>query len=85
VSIQVILKAIMLRRLKTAELNGKRILNLPERTVTVVNCTFDHDERTFYRALAERTALTMSKVCERDGDVAIRLCIDVPHSTSCSL
>jgi len=51
----------MLRRLKTAEVNGKKILNLPARTVTVVKCLFDGDERTFYQALAERTALRMSK------------------------
>jgi SNF2 family DNA or RNA helicase len=52
----------MLRRLKTAEINGKRILNLPDRTVEVVTCSFDEDERAFYQALAEKTALTMSKV-----------------------
>lgn len=52
----------MLRRLKTAEVNGKKILNLPARTVTVVKCLFDDDEWTFYKALAERTALRMSKV-----------------------
>lgn len=52
----------MLRRLKTAEIDGKRILNLPERNVQVVTCEFDHDERAFYQALAEKTALTMSKV-----------------------
>ena len=52
----------MLRRLKTAEINGKRILNLPERNVQVVTCNFDKDERAFYQALAEKTALTMSKV-----------------------
>lgn len=51
----------MLRRLKSAEVNGKKILNLPARTVTVVKCLFDGDERTFYQALAERTALRMSK------------------------
>lgn len=60
---QVILKAVMLRRLKTAELNGKKILNLPPRNVNVITCRFDADERAFYQALAERTALTFSKVC----------------------
>jgi len=64
-SLQVILKAIMLRRLKTAEINGKKILNLPERNVQVVTCNFDKDERAFYQALAEKTALTMSKVSWR--------------------
>lgn len=59
---QLVLGSIMLRRLKTAEVNGKKILNLPARTVTVVKCLFDDDEWTFYKALAERTALRMSKV-----------------------
>ncbi|CED84401.1 snf2 family dna-dependent atpase [Phaffia rhodozyma] len=59
--LHVILKAVMLRRLKTAELNGKRILNLPPRNVNVVTCRFDADERAFYQALTERTALTFSK------------------------
>lgn len=59
--LQLVLGSIMLRRLKTAEVNGKKILNLPARTVTVVKCLFDGDERTFYQALAERTALRMSK------------------------
>lgn len=68
--LQVILKAIMLRRLKTAEINGKRILNLPERDVEVVTCVFDHDERAFYQALAEKTALNMSKVCRASCRVA---------------
>lgn len=59
----------MLRRLKTAEVDGKKILNLPARTVTVVKCAFDDDERTFYTALAERTALRMSKFM-RAGSVS---------------
>ncbi|RSH87961.1 uncharacterized protein EHS24_000484 [Apiotrichum porosum] len=59
--LHIILKAIMLRRTKDATINGKPILNLPERRVEVVECTFDAEERQFYDALEQRTALTFNK------------------------
>ncbi|KAL7419356.1 hypothetical protein Q5752_006194 [Cryptotrichosporon argae] len=61
-----ILKAIMLRRTKDATIDGKPILNLPGRTVEVVQCEFDQAERDFYSALEKRTALTFNKFL-RDG------------------
>jgi hypothetical protein len=36
-------------------------LNLPQRNVEVVECPFDGDERSFYDALEQRTALTFNK------------------------
>ncbi|WWC58824.1 uncharacterized protein I303_101368 [Kwoniella dejecticola CBS 10117] len=59
--LHVILKAIMLRRTKDATIDGKKILNLPGRTVQVTPCEFDADERAFYDALEKKTALTFSR------------------------
>lgn len=70
--LQVVLRAIMLRRAKdatlgeyevgTADLDGKPILVLPGRTIEVVACGFDADERAFYDALEQKSALTFNKV-----------------------
>lgn len=51
----------MLRRKKTDMVNGKPILVLPPRTVALVECEFEQDERDFYKAMAERTEVTLSK------------------------
>ncbi|WVO16853.1 hypothetical protein L204_104539 [Cryptococcus depauperatus] len=59
--LHVVLKAIMLRRTKNAEIDGKKILNLPGRTVKILACAFDEDERAFYDALEQKTALTFNK------------------------
>ncbi|GMK57535.1 hypothetical protein CspeluHIS016_0403690 [Cutaneotrichosporon spelunceum] len=59
--LHVILKAIMLRRTKNATIDGKPILNLPERNVDVVECEFDSDERAFYTALEAKTSVAVSK------------------------
>lgn len=49
--LQALLKAILLRRTKTSQIDGKLILQLPPRNVLVENGTMDHDELEFYRAL----------------------------------
>nr|XP_019049476.1 hypothetical protein I302_03265 [Kwoniella bestiolae CBS 10118]OCF28406.1 hypothetical protein I302_03265 [Kwoniella bestiolae CBS 10118] len=59
--LHVILKAIMLRRTKDATIDGKRILNLPGRTVQVTPCQFDDEEKAFYEALEKKTELTFNK------------------------
>ncbi|CAK9784152.1 unnamed protein product [Cutaneotrichosporon oleaginosum] len=59
--LHVILKAIMLRRTKTATIDGKPILNLPERNVEVVECEFDSDESAFYAALEAKTGVAFNK------------------------
>ncbi|WWD17666.1 hypothetical protein CI109_102107 [Kwoniella shandongensis] len=59
--LHVVLKAIMLRRTKDAKIDGKAILNLPGRTVTVLPCPFDAEERAFYDALEKKTSLTFSR------------------------
>lgn len=62
------MKAIMLRRLKDTMQDGVPLIQLPPRTVEVVECDFDGDERAFYAALEEKTTLTMNKFIKR-GEV----------------
>jgi SNF2 family DNA or RNA helicase len=59
---QVILKAIMLRRKKDHILNGKPILQLPDRTVNVVKCDFDPEEYAFYMALESKMSTEVDKL-----------------------
>ncbi|KAK9687209.1 hypothetical protein K7432_014874, partial [Basidiobolus ranarum] len=49
--LQVILKAIMLRRTKTTMLDGQRLLKLPERKVEISTIPFSPIERRFYEIL----------------------------------
>ena len=58
----------MLRRTKDQMLNGAPLISLPERTVEVITCQFDRDEREFYAALEARTSLSLNKFIER-GEV----------------
>ncbi|KAF9205533.1 hypothetical protein BGZ49_003897 [Haplosporangium sp. Z 27] len=53
--VQVLMKAICLRRTKTSNIDGKPILNLPDRKVDKVHTDFSLDERAFYDALETRT------------------------------
>lgn len=46
----------------TCNTDGKPILNLPERTLELVSCTFDAEEQAFYDALAQKSELTFNKV-----------------------
>lgn len=49
------------RDILTPSSDGKKILNLPGRTVQVLPCSFDADERAFYDALEQKTTLTFNK------------------------
>ncbi|KAI8881727.1 hypothetical protein K501DRAFT_334481 [Backusella circina FSU 941] len=51
---QVLMKAISLRRSKKTLIDGRPILNLPERNVHMTHIDFSPDERTFYSALNDR-------------------------------
>jgi hypothetical protein len=42
--------------------DGKAILKLPGRTVSIVQCDFDAEEKAFYEALEQKTSLTFNKV-----------------------
>jgi SNF2 family DNA or RNA helicase len=52
----------MLRRRKDHMLNGKPILELPERTVEVVQCEFDPEEYAFYMALESKMSTEVDKL-----------------------
>ncbi|CAL1709544.1 unnamed protein product [Somion occarium] len=60
--LQVVLQAIMLRRTKTTLLNGKPLLDLPDRIVNVVHCEFDKEERAFYNGVQERVQDRVDKL-----------------------
>ncbi|KAI9835451.1 MAG: hypothetical protein M1819_002369 [Sarea resinae] len=59
--LQALLKAILLRRTKKSQIDGKPILNLLERTTEVRNAVFSEDEQEFYRALESKTQLQFNK------------------------
>jgi len=59
--LQALLKAILLRRNKKSQIDGKPILDLPERTTEACHATFSDDELAFYRALESRTQLQFNK------------------------
>ncbi|KZF22107.1 hypothetical protein L228DRAFT_239121 [Xylona heveae TC161] len=59
--LQALLKAILLRRNKKSKIDGRPILQLPERTTEVVHAVFDNDESEFYRALETKTVLQFNK------------------------
>lgn len=59
--LQALLKAILLRRTKKSQIDGKPILNLPERTTEPQNAVFSEDEDAFYQALQTRTQLQFNK------------------------
>jgi SNF2 family DNA or RNA helicase len=62
--VQVVLKTIMLRRTKNHVLNGKPIITLPARNVSVVQCKFDSDEHTFYKTLSQRMTTELDKLVQ---------------------
>ncbi|KAF9511453.1 hypothetical protein BS47DRAFT_1373028 [Hydnum rufescens UP504] len=66
--LHVVLQATMLRRTKDQMLNGEPLIVLPDRTVEVITCQFDREEREFYAALEARTNLSLNKFIER-GEV----------------
>ncbi|KAI0364994.1 hypothetical protein BV20DRAFT_955118 [Pilatotrama ljubarskyi] len=65
--LQVVLQKIMLRRTKTTLINGKPILQLPDRIVQVVDCEFDDDERAFYLSVEQKVQSSLEKL--QQGDI----------------
>ena len=59
--LQVLLKAILLRRTKKSLIDGKPILELPPRTTEARHATFSQDESDFYQALQTQTQLQFNK------------------------
>ncbi|KDQ54158.1 hypothetical protein JAAARDRAFT_697737 [Jaapia argillacea MUCL 33604] len=66
--LQIILKAIMLRRKKDTLLNGRPLLQLPDRNVNVVHCDFDEDERSFYDDIEQKVSKRLDSI-ERAGEM----------------
>lgn len=66
--LQALLKAILLRRHKKTEINGKPILQLPDRTVELTHPVFSEEERDFYKAV-ETGAQTRYQKYVRAGTV----------------
>ncbi|KAH0578535.1 hypothetical protein H2248_003684 [Termitomyces sp. 'cryptogamus'] len=60
--LQVVLNQIMLRRQKDQTLNGKALLDLPKRTVSVVSCEFDSSEKAFYAGLENKMESVIKKL-----------------------
>jgi len=52
----------MLPRIKDHILNGKPIITLPARNLSVVQRKFDPDEHAFYKTLSERMTTELDKL-----------------------
>ncbi|EEQ85034.1 SWI/SNF family DNA-dependent ATPase Ris1, variant [Blastomyces dermatitidis ER-3] len=65
---QALLKAILLRRTKSSEIDGKRILQLPPRTTEKTYATFSEDEESLYDALESKTQVRFNKYL-REGTI----------------
>ena len=59
--LQVLLKAILLRRTKDSKIDGKSILQLPPRVSEKVHAVFDEDERQLYSALESKSQIQFNK------------------------
>lgn len=60
--LQAVLQQIMLRRRKDQLLNGKPIIELPDRIVNVVSCPFDASEKAFYTSLENKMESLVQKL-----------------------
>ncbi|KAM0252634.1 hypothetical protein ACHAP5_000925 [Fusarium lateritium] len=67
--LQALLKAIMLRRKKNSQLNGKPILRLPEKTEEIVYAEMSSEERDFYTQLEKQSQVLVNKYL-REGTVS---------------
>lgn len=56
----------MLRRTKTQILNGRPLLELPERILELVECSFNASEKEFYRLLENRMTSEVNKLVQSD-------------------
>lgn len=59
--LQAFLKSLLLRRNKKSTIDGKPILNLPERTTESQHAEFTEDEQAFYNALETQSQLQFNK------------------------
>lgn len=66
--LQILLRAILLRRTKTSEIDGKPILQLPPKTTVEDRAIFSEDELKFYKALETQAQIQFNKYV-RSGSV----------------
>jgi SNF2 family DNA or RNA helicase len=59
--LQAVMKAILLRRTKNSQIDGKPILTLPEKTEEIVYAIFNEDEQAYYTALETKTLIQFNK------------------------
>jgi SNF2 family DNA or RNA helicase len=64
---QVILEKVMLRRQKNQILNGKPLIELPDRIVEIVDCEFDAVEKEFYGELEGKMKKTVNKIMQQES------------------
>ncbi|KAL1757353.1 SNF2 family N-terminal domain-containing protein [Schizophyllum commune] len=62
--LQVVLKATMLRRTKDQVINGKKLIELPPRTLNIISCPFSTQEQAFYEGLEKKMGDTVQKLME---------------------
>ncbi|KAI6126880.1 SNF2 family N-terminal domain-containing protein [Pisolithus sp. B1] len=67
--LHVVLKAIMLRRTKNQILNGKPLLQLPDRNLDIIECQFDPMEKEFYTRLENRMNSEVNKLVRESENV----------------
>jgi len=58
---QALLKAMLLRRTKASQIDGKPILTLPPKTIETKHCVFSQEEQEFYSALRNKTMIQFNK------------------------
>ncbi|KAI5785924.1 SNF2 family N-terminal domain-containing protein [Geopyxis carbonaria] len=66
--LQALLKAVLLRRTKESQIDGKPILSLPPKVIEMVHATFSQDELDFYTSLETKTKIQFNKYL-RQGTV----------------
>ncbi|OLL24867.1 putative ATP-dependent helicase [Neolecta irregularis DAH-3] len=59
--LQALLKAVLLRRTKESEIDGRPILTLPPKTIEQVHAVFSPDEQDFYSRLESRSLIQMNR------------------------
>lgn len=64
--LQAVLKAILLRRVKTSLIDGKPIITLPEKREEIQHVIFDEDQQAFYSALETKSRLQFNRYIKAD-------------------
>jgi SNF2 family DNA or RNA helicase len=65
--VQILLKAVMLRRQKSSEVDGKPILNLPPKHTQLNNVEFSDDEFALYKALEAKSQVQFNKYLKQNS------------------